>query len=58
MVPCHLAARHGLEELVDIWVAELPVEAHVPEVVAAELVGAGNVDDQMPIATNAGILEE
>ena len=52
-VPGHLDARRCLEEPVDIGVAQLPVAAHVPEVVAAELVGAGNVDDQMPIATNA-----
>jgi hypothetical protein len=44
--------------LVNIGVAQLPVAAHVPEVVAAELVGAGNVDDQMPIGTNVGILDE
>jgi hypothetical protein len=42
----HLGARFGLEELVDIGVAELPVAAHVREVVAAELVGAGNVNDR------------
>jgi hypothetical protein len=40
-----------LEELVDIGVAQLPVAAHVPEVVAAELMGAGNVDDQMSMTT-------
>ena len=57
-VPCHLGARSGLEELVDIVVAELPVAANVPAVVAAELVGAGNVDDQMPVTTNVGILDE
>jgi hypothetical protein len=50
-VPCHLGARRGLGGLVDIGVAQLPVAAHVPEVVAAELVGAGNVDDQMAIST-------
>ena len=55
---CHLGAFCGLEELVDIGVAQLHVAAHVPEVVAAELVGAGDVDDQMPIATNGGILDE
>ena len=50
-IPCHLGAC-GLEELVDIVVAQLPVAANVPAVVAAELVGAGNVDDQMPVTTN------
>ena len=57
-VPCPLGACRGLEELVDIRVAQLPVAAHVPEVVAADLMGAGNVDDQMPITTNVGILDE
>jgi hypothetical protein len=57
-VPCHFGACSGLEELVDIGVAQLPVAAYVPEVVAAELVGAGNVDEQMPVATNVGILDE
>jgi len=50
-IPGHLGARRGLEELVDIVVAQLPVAANVPAVVAAELVGAGNVDDQMPDAS-------
>jgi hypothetical protein len=57
-IPCHLGARSGLEELVDIVVAQLPVAANVPEVVAAELVGAGNVDDHIPVTTNVGILDE
>ena len=35
-----------------------PVAANVPAVVAAELVGAGNVDDQMPVTTKVGILDE
>ena len=39
-------------------VAQLPVAANVPAVVAAELVGAGNVDDQMPVTTKVGILDE
>ena len=42
-VPRHLGACRGLEELVDIGVAQLTIAAHVPGVVAAELVGAGNV---------------
>ena len=54
----HLGELRGLEELVDIVVAQLPVAANVPEVVAVELVGAGNVDDQMPVTTNVGILDE
>lgn len=57
-IPCHLSARSGLVELVDIVVAQLPVAANVPAVVAAELVGAGNVDDQMPVTTYFGILDE
>ena len=57
-IQCHLGARRGLEELVDIGVAQLPVAAHVPELVAAELVGAVDVDDLMPMATNVGILDE
>jgi hypothetical protein len=57
-IRCHLGARSGLEELVDIGVAQLPVAANVPAVVAAELVGAGNVDDQMPVTTKVGILDE
>ena len=47
-------ASSGLEELVDIGVAQLPVAADVPEVVAAEPVGRY----QMPVATNVGILDE
>ena len=38
-----------LEELVDIWVAQLPVSAHVRKMVAAELVGEGNVCHHMPV---------
>ena len=33
-VSCKLGACHGFEELVDIEVAQLPVAAHVPEVLA------------------------
>ena len=47
-----------LEELVDIGLAQLPVAAHVLEVVCAKLVGAGNVDDQMSVTANVGILDE
>ena len=36
----------------------LLLSSHVPEVIAAELVGAGNVDGQVPVATNVGILDE
>ena len=36
-IPCHLGVRRVLEELVDIRVAQLPVAAHVREVVAADL---------------------
>ena len=50
--------RRGLEELVDIRVAQLPVAAHVCEVVAAELVGASNANDHMPISTDVGVLDE
>ena len=57
-IPCHLGARRGLEELVDVVVAQLPVAVKVPTVVAAELVGAGNVDDQMPVTTKVDILDE
>ena len=39
-------------------VEQLPVAANVPAVVAAELVGAGNVDDQMPVTTKVDILAE
>ena len=57
-IPRHLKARRVLEELVDVGVAQLPVAAHVPEVVAAELLGAGNIYYHMPVATNVGILDE
>ena len=57
-IPCHLGARRGLEELVDVVVAQLPVAVKVPAVVAAELVGAGNVDDKVLVSTNVGILDE
>ena len=39
-------------------VAKLPVAVRVPAVVAAELVGAGNVNDQMPVTTKVDILDE
>ena len=57
---CQQASRdhRGLEKLVDIGVAQLAIAAHVPEVVATGLVGAGNFDDQMPIATDVSILDE
>ena len=32
----HLGACRGLEELVDIGIAQLPVAAHVPEVTAPD----------------------
>jgi hypothetical protein len=35
-----------------------PRSCHVCEVVAAELVGAGNVNDQMPTVTKVGVLDE
>ena len=38
--------------------AQLPVAAHVPEVVAAELLDAVNIYYHMPVATNVGILDE
>jgi hypothetical protein len=41
------------EELVDIRVAQLPVAVH--EVVAAELVDAGNFNDSVPSATEVGV---
>ena len=44
-IPCHLVERRGLEELVDVVVAQLPVAVKVPAVVAAELVGAGDACD-------------
>jgi hypothetical protein len=53
--PC---ARSGLKELVDIGVAQLPVAGDVSAEVATELVGAGNVDDQMSVTANVGILDE
>ena len=37
-IPRHLKARRVLEELVDVRVAQLPITAHVREVVAAVLV--------------------
>ena len=42
-VPCHLGAFRGLEYHVGIGVAQLPIMAHVPEVVVSELVVAGNL---------------
>ena len=57
-VPRHLGACRGLEKLVDIGVAQLAIAAHVPEVVATGLVGAGNFDDQMPIVTYVIFLDE
>ena len=41
------ARRSGLKALVDIGVAQLPVAGDVSAEVTTELVGAGNVDDQM-----------
>ena len=57
-IPLHLGARSGLEDLVDVAVAQLPVAGDVLAGIATELVGAGNVDDQMPGTANAGILDE
>jgi hypothetical protein len=58
-LPSHLGARRGLEELVDIGVAQLLVAAHVRDMVtAAELVGEGNVDNHMPISTEVGVLDD
>ena len=54
----HLGARSCLKELVDIRVAQLPVAGDVCADVATELVGAGNVDDQMSVTANVGILDE
>ena len=54
----HLGARSCLKELVDIRVAQLPVAGDVCADVATELVGAGNVDDQVSVTTNVGILDE
>ena len=39
-------------------VAQLPVAVKVSAVVATELVGAGNVNDQMPVTTKVDILDE
>ena len=39
-------------------VAQLPVTVEVPAVVAAELVGAGYVNDHMPVTTKIDILDE
>ena len=33
-IPCHLDARLGLEELVDVGVAQLPVAAHARDILA------------------------
>ena len=57
-VPIHLGERSGLKELVDIGVAQLPVAGDVLPVVATELVGAGNVDDEVPVTADIGILDE
>ena len=50
--------RRGLEELVDIRVAQLPVAAHVREVVAAELVDEGNINHHMPTIIEVGVLDD
>ena len=44
----HLGGRRVLQEPVDIRVAQLPVAAHVREMVAAELVDEGSVSNHMP----------
>ena len=46
-IPLHLGARRCLEELVDVLFAQLPVAAYVRDMVAAELVGDGNVDNHV-----------
>ena len=48
VIPRHLGARRLLQEPVDIRVAQLPVAAHVREMVAAELVDEGSVSNHMP----------
>jgi hypothetical protein len=50
--------RSCLKELVNISVAQLPVAGDVSADVATELVGAGNVDDQVSVTTNVGILDD
>ena len=57
-IPFHLGVCSGLEELVDVAVAQLPVAGDVLAGVATELVGAGNVDDEVPVTADIGILDE
>jgi hypothetical protein len=59
-IPCQLGVRRGFEKLVDVRVTQLPVPAHVSEVVAAELADAGNDNDRVPSATEAqvGVLDD
>jgi len=55
-IPCQLGVRRGFEKLVDVRVTQLPVPAHVSEVVAAELADAGNDNDRVPSATELASL--
>ena len=57
-IPRHLGGRRVLQEPVDIRVAQLPVAAHVREMVAAEAVGEGSVNNRMPTVIEVGVLDD
>ena len=54
----HLSPGGRLEERVWLGVPELPVEADVDHVVATELVGECNIDDEVGVASDVGVLDD
>ena len=57
-VTSHLSPRGRLEKRVWLGVPELPVEADVDHVVATELVGECNIDDEVGVASDVGVLDD
>lgn len=52
------AQRVGIKVPCQLRVAQLSFAANVREVLAAELVRAGNINDHMPIVTKVGVLDD
>ena len=57
-IPRHLGARPRSRRAFDIRVAQLPVAAHVREVVAAGLVDVGNINHHIPTIIEVDILDD
>ena len=57
-VAVHLGAPCGLEELVGLGMPESSVEADVGHVIAAELVDEGNINDEVGVSADVGVLDD